>query len=62
MQQLFIDFLKTIGVFKLCLMGTILLFSSLNFSINAYASDFKKTQKSLPRASVLLTLKAFSVE
>jgi len=62
MQQLFIDFLKTTGVFKLCLMGTILLFSSLNFSINAYASDFKKTQKSLPRASVLLTLKAFSVE
>ena len=45
MQQLFIDFLKTIRVFKLCLMGTILLFSSLNFSINAYASDFKKNSE-----------------
>jgi hypothetical protein len=26
-------------------MGTILLFSSLNFSINAYASDFKKNSE-----------------
>ena len=32
-------------VFKLCLMGTILFISSLNFPINVYASDFRRNSE-----------------